>query len=347
MPFTAAEIAARLQGELLGDPTTVLNGFARADRAQAGDLTFAENEKYFELAERSAASAILVAGVFTSPTKVIIRVRNARVAFAKILPLFFPEPTFAPGVHPTALVAASAQIDPTAHLGPYCVIGEQVRVGARCVLEASDHVGDDCVLGEDTHLFPRVTLYRRTQLGARIRLHSGVVIGADGFGYAFDAGRHLKIPQIGNVIIQDDVEVGANSTIDRGALGSTVIGQGTKIDNLVQIGHNVVMGEHCICVAQVGVSGSCTLGSYVTLAGQAGLVGHLKIGSRVMIAGQSGVINNVADGERMFGAPARPERQMKRIIIAQDRLPELLKRVAKLERQLAAVSPSAAPPADG
>jgi UDP-3-O-[3-hydroxymyristoyl] glucosamine N-acyltransferase len=322
----------------------VLTGFAPADRAKPGDLTFAENDKYFGFAEQSAASAILVAGAFTSATKVIIRVSNARVASAKILPLFFPEPAFAPGVHPTALVAASAQVDASAHIGPFCVVGERVRVGARCVLEGSDHLGDDCALGEDTHLFPRVTVYRRTQIGARVRLHAGVVIGADGFGYAFDAGRHLKIPQIGHVVLQDDVEVGANSTIDRGALGATVIGKGTKIDNLVQIGHNVVMGEHCICVAQVGISGSCTLGSYVTLAGQAGLVGHLKIGNRVMIAGQSGVINDVADGERIFGAPARPERQMKRIYIAQERLPELLKRVAELERRLAAVTAPTTPP---
>jgi UDP-3-O-[3-hydroxymyristoyl] glucosamine N-acyltransferase len=334
MPFTASEIAKQVGGEVIGDPSLLLTGFAPADRAQAGDLTFAENENYFTRADQSAASAILIAGPFTSTRKSLIRVPNARVAFARVLPLFFPEPVFQPGIHPTAVVATSAQIDPTAHVGPFCVVGEKVRIGPRCVLQASDHLGANCQLGEETRLFPNVTLYSRTELGNRVRIHSGAVIGADGFGYVLDGGLHLKVPQIGNVIIRDEVEIGANVTIDRGALGPTIIGQGSKIDNLVQIAHNVTLGEHCLVVSQAGIAGSTKLGNYVVLGGQVGLAGHLKIGNRVSIAAQSGVMHNIPDGEKWFGYPAQPDRQTKRQMIALQQLPELLRRVAELEKKL-------------
>lgn len=342
MPFTAAEIAKLAQGEVLGDGSILLNGFAPAEKAQSGDLTFAENEDYFARAEQSAASAVLVDGNFTSPRKVLIRVANARVAFAKVLPLFFPQPYFAPGIHPSAVVAGSAQIDPNAHIGPLCVVGERARIGPRAVLEGGDHVGADCTLGEDAHLFPNVTLYPRTQLGHRVSIHSGSVVGSDGFGYVFDQGCHRKVPQVGNVIIHDDVEIGANVTIDRGALGSTIIGKGTKIDNLVMIAHNVVMGENCLVVSQVGIAGSTRLGNYVTLAGQVGLAGHLKIGNQVTVAAQSGVMHDIPDGEKWFGYPAQPDRQMKRQIIALQQLPALVKRVQELEKRLSQNKP--APP---
>jgi UDP-3-O-[3-hydroxymyristoyl] glucosamine N-acyltransferase len=334
MTFTAANIAKHVQGEVLGDASAPLAGFAPADTARSGDLTFAENETWFQRAEQSAASAILVPAGFSSTKKTLIRVANARVAFAKVLPLFFPERKFSPGVHPTAVVAASAQVDPTAHLGPNCVVDERAKVGPRCVIEAGTYVGPDCQLGEETHLFPNVTLYASTQVGARVRIHSSTVVGADGFGYVFDQGRHVKVPQIGNVMIGDDVEIGSNVSIDRGALGPTVIGKGTKIDNLVQIGHNVVIGEHCILCGQVGVSGSTKIGSYTTLAGQVGIAGHLKIGNQVTVAAQSGVMHDIPDGETWLGAPAQPDRQMKRVYLALQRLPELLKRVNELEKRL-------------
>ncbi len=334
MPFTAADIAAQLGGEILGDPTLVLHRFAPADRALPGDLTFAENENYFVRAEQSAASAIIVDGPFTSHRKTLIRVANSRIAFAKVLPLFFPEPLFAPGIHATAVVAATAQIDPSAHIGPHCVVGDKVRMGSRCVLRGGNHVGANCQFGEDVHLFPNVVLYPGTELGNRVRIHSGTVIGADGFGYVQDAGSHRKVPQIGNVVIRDDVEIGANVTVDRGALGPTIIGTGTKIDNLVQIGHNVTLGEHCLVVAQAGLAGSSRLGNHVILAGQVGLAGHLKIGNRVSVAAQSGVMHNIPDGEKWFGSPAMPDRQMKRQIIATQQLPELIRRVAELERRM-------------
>jgi UDP-3-O-[3-hydroxymyristoyl] glucosamine N-acyltransferase len=334
MPYTVAEIARLLGGEVLGDSSLVLKGFAPADRAQAGDLTFAENESYLTRAEQSAASAIIIDAPAAPSRKTLIRVANARVAFAKTLPLFFPEPTFAAGIHPTAIVPPSARIDPTAHIGPYCILGEKVRIGPRSVLQGLNYVGADSLIGEDSNLFPNVTLYPRTEVGNRVRIHSGTVVGSDGFGYVLDNGVHRKVPQIGNVIICDDVELGANVTVDRGALGPTIVGKGTKIDNLVQIAHNVTVGEHCIIVSQVGVSGSTKLGNYVILGGQVGLAGHLKIGNRVSVAAQSGVMHNIPDGETWLWTPAQPDRQAKRQMIALQQLPELIRRVKQLEKQL-------------
>ena len=334
MPFTAAEVAQHLAGKLLGDPATVLTGFAPADTARAGDLTFAENEDFFIRAENSAAAAIIVGEKITASGKVLIQVANPRVAFAKALALFFPEPTFAPGVHPSAVVAASAKVAPTAHVGPHCVVGERAQIGARAVLQGGNHIGADVRLGVDANLFPNVTLYPRTEIGERVRVHAGTVIGSDGYGYVLDAGIHRKVPQIGNVIIGDDVEIGANVTIDRGALGPTVIGRGTKIDNLVQIAHNVQIGEHCLVISQVGIAGSAKLGNYVVLAGQVGIAGHLNIGHRVTVAAKAGVMTDIPDGGTWLGAPAQPDRQAKRQLIAVQHLPELLRRVSKLERKL-------------
>jgi len=334
MPFTAAEIAAALGGQVIGDPNISLNRFAPADRAQSGDLTFAENEAYFSRAEQSAAAAIIIDGPFTSTNKVLIRVSNARIAFAKVLPLFFPEPAYPAGIHATAIVPPSAQVDATVHIGPYCVLSDNVRIGPRSVLHGLNHVGAGCNLGEEVHLFPNVVLYAGCEIGNRVRVHSGTVIGADGFGYVFDCGSHRKVPQIGNVIIRDDVEIGANVTIDRGALGPTIVGRGSKIDNLVQVAHNVTMGEHCLIVSQAGIAGSTKLGNYVVLGGQVGLAGHLKIGNGVQVGAQSGVMHDIPDGEKWLWTPAQADRQVKRQMLALQQLPELLRRVAALEKKL-------------
>ena len=331
---TASEIATHLQGEVVGDGNAVLNGFAPAEHAKPGDLTFAENDEFFARAEESAATAIIADPRFSSTRKILIRVPNARIAFAKALALFFPEPVRPAGIHPLAAVAASAQIDPTAHIGPHCTVGERVKIGARSVLQGGNSVGDDAKLAEDVNLFPNVTIYPRTEIGCRVRIHAGTVIGSDGYGYVLDGGFHRKIPQIGNVIIHDDVEIGANVTVDRGALGATVIGKGTKIDNLVQIAHNVQIGEHCLIIAQVGIAGSTRLGNYVVLAGQVGIGGHLKIGNQATIGAQSGVMTDIPDKATWLGAPAQPDRQFKRQVIAIQRLPDLLKKIAEWERKL-------------
>jgi UDP-3-O-[3-hydroxymyristoyl] glucosamine N-acyltransferase len=347
MPYTVAEIAKLLNGNVIGDQSLPLNGFAPADRAESGDLTFAENDTYFERAEQSAASAILVDGEFTSKSKTLIRVPNARIAFAKAVAIFFPEPVFPAAIHSTAVIAETAQIDPTAHIGPFCVVSDGANIGPRSVLRGGNHIGASCKLGEEVHLFPNVVLYAGTEIGNRVRIHAGSVIGADGFGYVFDAGVHRKVTQIGHVIIRDDVEIGANVTIDRGALGPTVIGRGTKIDNLVQIAHNVSLGEHCLIVSQAGIAGSTKLGNYVVLGGQVGLAGHLKIGDRASVAAQSGVMHNIPEGEKWFGYPAQPDRQTKRQIIAVHQLPELIRRVAELEKRLGQGGASARVPASG
>jgi UDP-3-O-[3-hydroxymyristoyl] glucosamine N-acyltransferase len=334
MPFTALEVAKHVGGEVVGDNTVILNNFAPAESARAGDLTFAENEAYFARAEQSSATTVIADERFKSASKILIRVPNARIAFAKAMALFFPEQKFAAGIHPTAVIASSAQIDASAHVGPHCVIGERVRMGARTVLQAGNFIGDNSKLGDDVNLFPNVTIYPRTEIGQRVRIHANTVIGSDGFGYVQDGGIHRKVPQIGNVLIGDDVEIGAGVTIDRGALGSTVIGKGTKIDNLVQIAHNVEIGEGCLLIAQVGIAGSSKLGNYVVLAGQVGVAGHLKIGSKVTVGAKAGVMSDIPDGEKWLGEPAQPDKQVKRQVIAIQHLPELFKRVTELEKKL-------------
>jgi UDP-3-O-[3-hydroxymyristoyl] glucosamine N-acyltransferase len=256
------------------------------------------------------------------------------VALAKVLPIFFPPDEFPQGIHPSAQIDSSAQIDPSAHIGPNCVIGSRAQVGARSVLMGGNDVGPDCRLGEDVCLFPNVVLYKQTQLGNRVSIHAGTVIGSDGFGYVFDQGQHRKILQLGNVIIHDDVEIGANSVVDRGALGPTVIGQGTKIDNLVHVAHNVVIGRHCVIMGQVGFAGSTRLGDYVVVASQSGIADHLKIGNQAVIGAKSGVMRDVPDGGRVLGAPAAPDKQAKRQMIAMQQLPDMLHRLRALEKEI-------------
>ncbi len=334
MSFTAAQIAERLQGKVDGDGSVALSGLAPADHARAGELTFAENASYFAAAEQSQAAAILVAGSFVSSTKVLIRVANARTALARLLPLFFPPDELPRGIHPSAVIAESAKIDPAAHIGPNCVIGARVRLGARSVLMGGNDLRADCQLGEDVCLFPNVVLYRGTQVGHRVTIHAGTVIGSDGFGYVLDEGRHRKVLQLGTVIIHNDVEIGANAAIDRGTFGPTVIGEGTKIDNLVHIAHNVNIGRHCLIMGQVGFAGSTRLGDYVVVASQTGIADHLKLGNQVVVGAKSGVMRDVADGGRVLGIPAAPDRQAKRQIIALQQLPDLIHRLRDLEKEV-------------
>jgi len=334
MSLTVAQVAQHLQGQISGDGSVQLTGLAPAERARAGELTFAESAAYFAAAEQSQATAILVAGPFESSRKILIRVANARVALARVLPLFFPPEEHPRGIHPSAVIADSARVDPTAHIGPNCALGARVRLGARCVLMGGNDLRADCQLGDDVCLFPNVVLYRQTQVGQRVTIHAGTVIGSDGFGYVLDEGRHRKVLQLGNVIIHDDVEIGANVAIDRGTLGSTVIGQGTKIDNLVHVAHNVVIGRHCLILGQAGFAGSTTLGDFVVVASQSGIADHLKLGNQALVGAKSGVMRDVPDGGRVLGIPATADRQAKRQMIALQQLPELLRRTRELEKQV-------------
>ena len=335
MNFTVSQLAEQLRAEVIGDGAVELTGFEQAENAKAGDLTFADNVAYLATAEASQASAILTDVSVTFSHKTLLRVPNVRLAVACILPVFYPPERAAPGIHPTASIDASAHVDPSAHIGPYCVVGARARIGARTSLLGANHVGADCRIGEDSCLFPHVTLYARSQIGHRVSIHAGTVIGSDGYAYVLDQGQHRKVLQLGHVVIQDDVEIGANTAIDRGAFGATTIGQGTKIDNLVHIAHNVALGSHCLVLGQVGFAGSTSLGNYSVVASQSGISGHLKIGSQVIIGAKSGVMRDIPDGAKMLGIPATPDKQAKRQMIAVQQLPDVIRRLRDLEKQVA------------
>jgi len=332
--FTVAYLAEQIGGEVIGDGLVMISGIAPAASARVGDLTFAEKDSYLAAAEASEASAILVPAGFQSATKVLIRVKDARVAIAKVLPLFFPPAAHDAGIHSSAVVDPTAIIDATATVGPHCIISAGVRIGARSVLMGGNHLGRDTQIGEDVCLHPNVVLYAKTQVGNRVNIHAGTTIGSDGYGYVFDQGRHRKMMQVGNVVIHDDVEIGSNTSIDRGALGSTVIGQGTKIDNLVHVAHNVVMGRHCLIMGQVGFAGSTQLSDYVVIASQSGIAGHLKLGTQATIGAKSGVMRDIPAGETVLGYPAAPDKQAKRQWIAMAQLPDALRRLKALEKRI-------------
>jgi len=334
MPYTVSQIANIVNGEVIGNPGALLTGFSAANNAKEGDLTFAEKEQFFEQALQSGASAILIDKDFSSDKKTLIKVKNVRVAFAKVIELFYPESKPQPGIHPSAVVSKSASIDPTVYIGPFCTVEDNVVLKRGVILKGNNFIGEGSIIDEDTIIYPNVTLYPKVKIGKRVRIHSGTVIGSDGFGYAFDGTKYIKILQIGDVVIEDDVELGANVTVDRGALGSTRIKKGTKVDNLVQIAHNVEIGENCILVAQVGIAGSSRLGNYVMLAGQVGIAGHLTIGDGAILTAKSGLMHNVPSGEKWMGIPAQPDRQMKRIFICMQQLPDLLHKVAELEEKI-------------
>lgn len=338
MIYTASQIAERVNGEIIGDGSVAISGFTSVDRAGPGDLTFAEKDRHFAAADASAASAILASGASASSSKVVIRVANARVAAARVLPLFFPPTEYPAGVHPSATVAPSARVDASAHIGPGCVIDAGVAIGARAALLGGNHIGRDAHIGDDVRLFPNVVIYEGTKIGHRVAIHAGTVIGSDGYGYVFDEGRHRKMLQVGNVIVEDDVEIGANSAIDRAAFGSTVIGAGTKIDNLVHVAHNVVFGRHCLIMGQCGFAGSTRFGDYCVIASQSGVAGHLTIGNQVTVGGKSGVTRDLTDGQTVLGYPAAPDKQAKRQWIGLQQLPDLIGRVRDLEKQVAEVT---------
>jgi UDP-3-O-[3-hydroxymyristoyl] glucosamine N-acyltransferase len=332
---TLKELAAELGGDVVGDETTVIRGVAGIREAQEGDLTFLANSRYEGYLDETRASAVICSRAPRDCRVPLIQVDNPYLAYQKVVRVFRPElPRQATGVHPSAVVAPDALIDPNASIGAYCVIESGAAVGARSVLMPGAYLGHHASIGEDTFLYARVTVREDCVIGSRCILQPGVVIGSDGFGFAFDAGRYHKVPQVGNVVIGNDVEVGANTTIDRATTHSTIIGDGSKIDNLVQIGHNVIIGKHCIVVAQVGISGSTELEDYVTVGGQAGLVGHIKVGARAMIGAQSGVPRSVDPDTVVTGYPAMPHSAWKRLQALIHRLPQLFQRTKQLEARL-------------
>ncbi len=338
--FSAEEIS-RMVGSTAsrGATTENIRGLAALTDATTGDLTFLGNAKYKTQVAGTRASLVLLpvghAGE-PSPGQLYVFVENPSVALAQICArlehALWPKPVA--GVHPSASVAPDARIAATATIGPLCVVESGANIGERVHLQAQVFVGRNASVGEDSWLMPGVVVSAECELGRRVRLQPGVIVGSDGFGYEFAKGRHEKIPQVGIVRIGDDVEIGANSTIDRARFSLTTIGDGTKIDNLVQIGHNVVIGRHCLLCAQIGIAGSSTLEDYVVLGGQAGVAGHIRIGKGTKAGGRAGVTCDLAPGSFVNGTPAIPYMLERRVAVLQPRLPELFKRVGALEEQL-------------
>ena len=335
--FTLGELAEALGATLEGDAGRVVRGVAPLESAGPDDVSFLTDGRYRAAAQSSRAGAFVAGADISGLPAPVLRVAAPQQAMIDLLLLFHPAPPLVPGVHPSAIVAADARVDATASVGPLVVveagarIGAGARVGALCYVGAGVEIGEACILG------PHVTLLTGARLGRRVLVHPGAVIGADGFGFAFDGARHRKIPQTGGVVIEDDVEIGANCAIDRATFGNTIVRRGTKIDNLVQLGHNVEVGEHSILVAQVGVSGSSRLGRGVVLAGQVGVADHVRVGDGALVGAQAGVASDLDAGGRYLGSPARPILEAKRIFAAESRLPELLQRVRALERAVEAL----------
>jgi UDP-3-O-[3-hydroxymyristoyl] glucosamine N-acyltransferase len=344
MKVTLETVAQAIDGTVVGDGSIEITGVAGIREAREGDLTFLANPRYEAYLELTNASAIIVAENHRDFGKPLIQNANPYLAFLKAVRFFQgDEDRPEPGVHPGAVVAESAAIAPTASIGPLVVVEPGVSVGDGAVIQAGCYLGRGVRVGADSLLYPNVTVREHCEIGERVIIHSGTVIGSDGFGFVRDGDIYRKLPQVGNVVVEDDVELGACVTIDRATTGTTRIGAGSKIDNLVQIAHNVQVGRNCIIVAQVGISGSTVLGEHVVLAGQVGIVGHIEIGSGAMIGAKSGVSKSVKPGERMFGYPALPVGHAKRVEASLRHLPELIQTVRQLKRRVHELERSDAP----
>jgi UDP-3-O-[3-hydroxymyristoyl] glucosamine N-acyltransferase len=334
---TLKEIAAYVGGKIHGDGSVVIRGFAGLKEAAPGEISFLSNMKYASLLQDTQASAVFVEdGDFFSVKTNLVIVDNPSKAFSLALSLFVEDSMSEglQGIHPSAVIAPTASIGKGVAVGACAVIEDHVVIGDHTRVLSGSVVGFKSRIGKDCLIYANVTLRERTEIGDRVIIHSGAVIGSDGFGFITEEGVHLKVPQVGIVQIEDDAEVGANVTIDRARFDRTVIGQGTKIDNLVQIAHNVRVGKNCLIVSQAGVSGSVVLGDNVILGGQCGIVGHVTVGDGSMIAAQSGVAQSVPPRSILFGSPAQPHMKAKRMSAAAGKLPEVLKVIRDLETRV-------------
>ena len=336
--MTVDELARKVAGEVDGDGALDVGGLASLAEAKAGDVSFLVSRRYEAAMASTAASAVLVEKAWSGEHNcTLIRVDSADRAFAMAARILGPEPVRrAPGVHPSAVVADDVQLGEGVSIGPWCVLESGVRVGERTVVMAGCFLGQESSVGSDGILYPHVSVRERTRIGDRVIIHNGAVIGSDGFGYVPGSdGSWMKIPQIGTVEIGNDVEIGANVTIDRARLGTTVIGNGVKIDNLVQVAHNVRIGDHSAIAAQVGIAGSSSVGKQVRIGGQGGVSGHLNVGDGAVVGGRAGVLKDVPAGEFVSGYPAMPHSKARRAHAHLMRLPELKQRVAEIEKELA------------
>lgn len=335
MDISLAELAARLDGVLIGDGEVRVTGAGGLDDAGTGDLVYIKDASLLPAAEGTTAAALLVPVGVTSAVKPVIQVSgDMRTAFGQVLAIFDWRKPLVPGVHPSAVVDPTAQIDPSASIGALASIGAGTVIGANTMVGAQVSIGDDVTIGADCLIYAHVTIYDYCTIGDRVALHSGVVIAGDGFGYNPTQAGWEKVAHLGTVVIEDDVEIGANSTVDRATTGATVVGRGTKIDNLVQVAHNCQLGANCLIIAQVGLGGSAELGDWVILAGQAGVGDHRKIGAGARIAGQAGVTSDVPAGATYSGYPARPRSEALRAEALTFKLPEMVKRIKEMEKRI-------------
>ena len=334
MEMTLKEISQVINGELIGDENLIISVVTNINDAEATSITFAV-EPHLEAAKNSKAGAIIVERNVTDFKQNIIKVDNPRAAFMKLLVLFAPTVTIKKEVHPTAILGENVELGENVAIMPYVVIADNVKIGDNTVLYSHSFIGEKTVIGKDTVIYPNVTVREGAQIGNAVIIHSGAVIGSDGFGFVTQAGQHNKVPQVGNVIIEDNVEIGANVAIDRATTGSTIIKSGTKVDNLVHIAHNVVIGENGLVVAQTGIAGSTIVGSNVTFAGQCGCVGHIKIGDNTVFAARSAPINDVPANSFYAGFPAKPHKEWLRTKAGVNKVPDMLKKIKELEKRLA------------
>ena len=335
MTFTLQELAALSGGELVGDSTLNITGAASLGEATQGEISFFTNRKYIGLLRKTRASAIFVPPDFAEPMNAAqIRVSNPTKAFEQAVLKFAPKPiTFAPGIHRSAIVDPSVQLGERVSIQPLAVIEPGAKIGDDTIIDAGSYVGHETVIGSACHIYPNVTIRERSRIGSRVIIHSGAVIGADGFGFEMADGRHQKIQQLGIVQIDDDVEIGANTTVDRARFGRTWIQQGVKIDNLVQIAHNVVIGKNTVVAAQTGIAGSVQIGQRVLIGGQVGIIGHIEIGDDTAIGAQSGISKNI-NGGAWWASPAVPLAEAKQQIAWLHRLGKLVTRVKEIEKKL-------------
>jgi UDP-3-O-[3-hydroxymyristoyl] glucosamine N-acyltransferase len=345
-PLSLRELHHFVGGELVGSPEATVIGIASFEHAGPDDLAFLASERHLKNRQRLSIGALLVGKRLLEITSPQIVVDNPAYAFARAVQRFFVTPYRPRGVAQAFIRGEAVTIGQDVSIWPGVTVGDRVSIGDRVTLYPGVFVGDDSIIGDDAILYPNVVVREGCRLGKRVIVHSGTVIGGDGFGYIQHQGRHHKIPQLGGVLIEDDVELGANVAVDRATFGNTVIKQGTKIDNLVQIAHNVVVGEHSILVAQVGIAGSTTLGRYVMVGGQAGLADHLQIGDQVMIAAKSGVTRNLEPNQIVSGAPVMPHATFLKAQAVIPQLPELRQRVRGLEERLAKLEQAPGAPAN-
>ena len=341
MQFTAEQIADLLDGEVDGDPQVLVSDLAKIEEARSGTLTFLSNPRYTEYIYTTQATIVIVDAAFQAgralpKTLTLIRVKDARMAFTQLLERNAELQYEKKGIEQPSYVSPKARLGKNVYIGAFCYVGDDVELADGVKIFPNSYIGDRCRIGAGTRIHAGVKIYHQTQIGAQCVLHSGAVIGADGFGFVPRAdGVYEKMPQVGNVILEDAVEIGANTTVDRATIGHTIIRTGTKLDNLVQVGHNAVIGAHNVVVSQAGIAGSTKIGDYNQIGGQVGISGHLVIGDRVRIAAQSGITSNVADGETVQGAPAFKKRSYDRSYVVFRNLPALQKRIDTLERELA------------